>query len=79
MFYIRSSRDLKRLETVQRSPLYQLLGETLNGVVTIRAYGDERRFVEDNFRRIDTHNRPFIYLWATNRWLALRVDFAGGT
>ncbi|MCJ1388337.1 hypothetical protein MMC18_001183 [Xylographa bjoerkii] len=77
MFYVRSSRDLKRLESIQRSPLYQQFGETLSGIITIRAYGDERRFVRDNFSRINTHNRPFIYLWAANRWLALRIDWAG--
>ncbi|KAF6241708.1 hypothetical protein HO173_000419 [Letharia columbiana] len=76
-FYLRSSRDLKRLESVQRSPLYQQFGETLSGIVTIRAYGEERRFIRDNQTRVDTHNRPFIYLWAANRWLALRVDFTG--
>ena len=76
-FYIRSSRDLKRLESVQRSPIYQHFGETLSGVVTIRAYGEERRFIRDNQMKVDTHNRPFIYLWAANRWLALRVDFTG--
>ena len=76
-FYLRSSRDLKRLESVQRSPLYQQFGETLSGIVTIRAYGDQRRFIRDNQTRVDTHNRPFIYLWAANRWLALRVDFTG--
>ena len=76
-FYLRSSRDLKRLESVQRSPLYQQFGETLSGIVTIRAYGDERRFIRDNQSRVDTYNRPFIYLWAANRWLALRVDFTG--
>jgi ABC-type multidrug transport system fused ATPase/permease subunit len=76
-FYIRSSRDLKRLESVMRSPLYQQFGETLAGITTIRAYGDERRFIRDNLSRVDTHNRPFIYLWATNRWLAFRIDFAG--
>lgn len=76
-FYLRSSRDLKRLESVQRSPLYQQFGETLSGIVTIRAYGDERRFIRDSQTRVDTHSRPFIYLWAANRWLALRVDFTG--
>ena len=76
-FYVKSSRDLKRLESVQRSPLYQQFGETLSGVVTIRAYGDERRFIEDNAHRINKHNRPFIFLWAANRWLGLRVEFAG--
>lgn len=76
-FYIRSSVDLKRLESVQKSPLYQQFGETLSGITTIRAYGHERRFIQDNLNRVDTHNRPFIYLWAANRWLAFRVDITG--
>jgi ABC-type multidrug transport system fused ATPase/permease subunit len=75
--YLNSSRDLKRLESVQRSPLYQQFGETLNGIVTIRAYGDGPRFIIDNHRRINAYNRPHIYLWASNRWLALRVDWTG--
>ncbi|EKG15806.1 Putative ABC transporter protein [Macrophomina phaseolina MS6] len=77
MFYINSSRDLKRLESIQRSPLYQQFGETLSGMTTIRAYGDERRFIRENLNRVNTHNRPFIYLWAANRWLAFRVDVVG--
>ncbi len=76
-FYLRSSRDLKRLESVQRSPLFQQFGETLSGITTIRAYGDERRFIRDNMLRINTHSRPFIYMWATNRWLAFRIDVIG--
>jgi ABC-type multidrug transport system fused ATPase/permease subunit len=76
-FYINSSRDLKRLESLQRSPLYQQFGETLTGMTTIRAYGDERRFIRENVMKINTHNRPFIYLWAANRWLAFRVDVVG--
>ncbi|RDW70048.1 hypothetical protein BP5796_08445 [Coleophoma crateriformis] len=76
-FYLRSSRDLKRLESVQRSPLFQQFGETLNGITTIRAYGDERRFIRDNMQRVNSHTRPFIYLWAANRWLAFRIDVVG--
>lgn len=76
-FYINSSRDLKRLESVQRSPLYQQFGETLVGMTTIRAYGDELRFIEENQQKINTHSRPFLYLWAANRWLSFRVDIVG--
>ncbi|OKL63690.1 hypothetical protein UA08_00710 [Talaromyces atroroseus] len=75
--YLNASRDLKRLESVQRSPLYQQFGETLNGIVSIRAYGDAQRFMIDNHRRIDSYNRPHIYLWASNRWLSFRVDMIG--
>lgn len=77
IFYLKSSRDLKRLESVQRSPLFQHFGETLSGITTIRAFGDERRFVRGNLHRINTHNRPFISLWAANRWLAIRMDMIG--
>lgn len=76
-FYLRASRDLKRLESVQRSPLYQQFGETLSGMTTIRAYGDERRFIRDNLEKVNTQTRPFIYLWACNRWLAFRADVIG--
>ncbi|KAF1855079.1 hypothetical protein Lal_00012825 [Lupinus albus] len=71
-FYLRASRDLKRLEAVQRSPLFQQFGETLSGMTTIRAYGDERRFIRDNLEKINTQSRPFIYLW-----LAFRADLVG--
>ncbi|KPM40774.1 ATP-dependent bile acid permease [Neonectria ditissima] len=77
VFYLRASRDLKRLESVQRSPLFQQFGETLSGMTTIRAYGDERRFIRDNLEKINTQSRPFIYLWACNRWLAFRADLLG--
>ncbi|KAK5654791.1 hypothetical protein OQA88_6827 [Cercophora sp. LCS_1] len=76
-FYLSASRDLKRLESVERSPLFQQFGETLSGVTTIRAYSDERRFVRDNLARINKQLRPFIYLWAANRWLAFRTDVLG--
>lgn len=77
VFYLRASRDLKRLESVHRSPLFQQFGETLHGMTTIRAYGEERRFIRDNLSKINTQARPFIYLWACNRWLALRADLLG--
>lgn len=76
-FYISSSRDLKRLESVHRSPLYQQFGETLSGLTTIRAYGDERRFIRENLAKINTQHRPFMYMWAANRWLSFRVDVLG--
>ena len=63
MAYLRSSVELKRLESVSRSPIFQHFGETLNGVSTIRAYGDEQRFIRENLRKINDNNRPFILLW----------------
>ena len=73
--YIKSSRSLKRLEAVQRSPLYQHFDETLTGITTIRAYDAESRFMRQNLDTLDAHTRPWLYLWATNNWLTFRVEF----
>ncbi|KAK9710865.1 Transporter of the ATP-binding cassette (ABC) [Basidiobolus ranarum] len=76
--YLSSSRELKRLESISRSPIYTQFGETLNGVSTIRAFGVEKKFLRENYSKIDTHLRPFLYLWAANRWLSIRIDIIGG-
>ncbi|CAO1614569.1 unnamed protein product [Sympodiomycopsis kandeliae] len=78
VLYIVSSRDLKRIESVQRSPVFTLVGEVLGGSVAIRAYGDSARFTRHCLRLIDKASRPFFFLWYENRWLSMRVDtFAG--
>ena len=75
--YLASSRDLKRIESVQRSPLYTLVGETLAGTVSIRAYSDSERVIQQCLGLVDKANRAFLFLWYENRWLSIRVDCAG--
>lgn len=76
-YYLRTSRDMKRLNSVSRSPIYVQFSESVNGVVTIRAFGCQSRFIAENHKRIDNNNRPFIWMWATNRWLHCRVETLG--
>ncbi|KAJ1033968.1 hypothetical protein NDA16_000176 [Ustilago loliicola] len=77
--YLVSSRDLKRIESVERSPIYTVVGEVLNGCVIIRAYGDAGRFTRHCLRLVDKANRAFFFLWYENRWLSVRVDIAGAS
>ncbi|KAI9273715.1 P-loop containing nucleoside triphosphate hydrolase protein [Sporodiniella umbellata] len=76
-YYLETSRDMKRLNSVSRSPIYVQFNESINGVTTIRAFGSQQRFVNENYAKIDSNNRPFIWMWATNRWLHCRVDVLG--
>ncbi|KAK9311885.1 P-loop containing nucleoside triphosphate hydrolase protein [Lipomyces starkeyi] len=76
-FYLRTSRELKRLESVSRSPLYAHFQESLNGVSTIRAYSQIRRFNWINEYHIDFNNKAYYPSMIARRWLSMRLDFLG--
>ncbi|CAH1759323.1 6631_t:CDS:10, partial [Entrophospora sp. SA101] len=72
-----ASRDLKRMDSVIRSPLYTHFTETIIGITTIRAFGVTKQFMEEMLFRIDNNNRPFFYVWLINRWLSIRFNIGG--
>jgi hypothetical protein len=41
------------------------------GLSTIRAFGAESRFMDENLKTIDGNIRPFWFLWGGNRWLSV--------
>ncbi|PRP77615.1 hypothetical protein PROFUN_00476 [Planoprotostelium fungivorum] len=78
-YYLFSSRELKRLESISKSPIYAQFSETLAGVHTIKPYDRRSDFIEINNRRLDTNNQAFYCGQVANRWLSLRLDLIGAT
>jgi ATP-binding cassette, subfamily C (CFTR/MRP), member 1 len=76
-YYLRTSRELKRLDSVTKSPIYAHFQESLGGVSTIRAYGREKRFILENEWRMDANSRAYFPSISSNRWLAVRLEFIG--
>ncbi|KAK9779422.1 putative Metal resistance protein YCF1 [Seiridium cardinale] len=76
-YYLRSSRELKRLDSVSRSPIYAHFQESLGGISTIRAYRQQGRFELENEWRVDTNLRAYYPSISANRWLAVRLEFIG--
>ncbi|KAG4106141.1 P-loop containing nucleoside triphosphate hydrolase protein [Neocallimastix lanati (nom. inval.)] len=76
-FYRSTSRELKRIDSITRSPLYANFSETMQGLPTIRAYNEQKRFIEYNQFLIDENNRPQHLQITAQRWLGLRLESIG--
>ncbi|KAF1813528.1 multidrug resistance-associated protein 1 [Eremomyces bilateralis CBS 781.70] len=76
-YYLRTSRELKRLDSISRSPIYAHFQESLNGLSTIRAYRQQKRFSVENEWRVDANVRAYFPSISANRWLAIRLEFIG--
>ncbi|KAL7423700.1 hypothetical protein Q5752_001282 [Cryptotrichosporon argae] len=76
-YYLATSRELKRLDAVSRSPIFSYFGETLSGLAVIRAFGQTARFRANNEARVDRNQACFVPAVTINRWLAVRLEFLG--
>ncbi|NXO28683.1 MRP3 protein, partial [Cisticola juncidis] len=76
-FYVATSRQLKRLESVSRSPIYSHFSETLSGASVIRAYRKVNAFVDTSDLRVDENQKSYYPGIVSNRWLGIRVEFVG--
>ena len=78
-YYLQSSREIKRLDSITRSPIFAQMSETLSGVKTIRAFGLENDFVIVNNRKIDVNTSVQYCNIAANRWLSVRLESVSGS
>ena len=75
--YVNSSRQLKRLESVSRSPIYSHFQETLSGVTTIRAYHKQEEFLEQSEHKVDYNQEAYYPGICATRWVSIRLEFIG--
>ncbi|OLL26952.1 Metal resistance protein YCF1 [Neolecta irregularis DAH-3] len=76
-YYLRTSRELKRLDSVTKSPMYAHFQESLGGITTIRSYDRQARFVHENEWKVDLNQKAYFPSINANRWLAVRLEFIG--
>lgn len=75
--FLRGAREVKRLESNAKSPIFEQFGSSLAGISTIRAFDKTEEYVENMCIRIDEHARAFWYMWLFNRWLGFRLNIIG--
>lgn len=74
-----SSREVQRLDSVSKSPIYAGFAESLHGVATIRAFERTASFVAASCGRFDHNLRANFVSFSTNRWLGVRLEFLGNS
>lgn len=76
-YYIRTSRELARLESISRSPIYALFSETLDGLSTVRAFRMEAQLTSKSDQLLDDNQRAYFLQFSSNCWLGFRLEMVG--
>ncbi|XP_066905601.1 multidrug resistance-associated protein 1 [Halyomorpha halys] len=76
-FYIASSQQLRRLESISRSPVFSHFSESVSGAPVIRAYCVQKRFIKESEMKIDLNQSSSYSGIIAGRWLAVRLQMLG--
>ncbi|KAJ6474594.1 multidrug resistance-associated ABC transporter [Mycena vitilis] len=76
-YYLATSRELKRLDAVSKSPIFAWFSESLAGVSTIRSFNQQSVFIKANQRHIDRNQICYLPSISVNRWLSVRLEIVG--
>ncbi|CAB3248424.1 unnamed protein product [Arctia plantaginis] len=74
IFYISSSRSIKRLEGVTRSPVFSHLNASLQGITTIRAFGAQEALIREFDNHQDLHSSAWYLFIASSRAFGFWLD-----
>lgn len=65
---------MRHLDLEAKSSLYRQFTETLNGVITIRAFGWKPAFLGENHKLPDFPPKQYYLLFCIQLWLAVVMD-----
>ncbi|XP_049393908.1 ABC transporter C family member 13 isoform X2 [Solanum stenotomum] len=74
LYYRSTSRELRRLDSVSRSPIYASFTETLDGSSTIRGFKSEDLFLLKFNKHLMTYQRTSYSEVIASLWLSLRLQ-----
>lgn len=76
--YRRPAREVKRFDSVARSPRYAHFKESLQGLVVIRSFNKAPWFMDNFYAKLAHSNRMFHAHYLINRWFSSRIPLIGG-
>lgn len=73
-YYRKTSREVKRVDSISRSAIYQSFGEQLSGLAVIRAFGQQDNYERRLQSAVNTECEAYIITITIQRWLGVRLD-----
>ncbi|KAK6460722.1 P-loop containing nucleoside triphosphate hydrolase protein [Scheffersomyces coipomensis] len=73
-YFIPAGRELKRLVSASRSPIFSHVQESIIGVETIRAFDQQERFIFKNESNAENLISAMYSSLFTSRWLSFRLQ-----
>ncbi|XP_028401399.1 multidrug resistance-associated protein 4-like [Dendronephthya gigantea] len=73
-YYVKTAREIKRIESLNRSPIYSHVSATLQGLCTIRALHTQPHFLRKYNKYQDRHTSAWFLILTGVRWLGFRLD-----
>ncbi|PLB47488.1 P-loop containing nucleoside triphosphate hydrolase protein [Aspergillus steynii IBT 23096] len=75
--YLAAAREVKRLECVARSPIYEHFSSSMEGIVTIRAFQRTQHYVTQMQEKVERHAQAVWHLALFNQWFTFRINALG--
>nr|POE93191.1 atp-dependent bile acid permease [Quercus suber] len=75
--YLAGARDIKRLESNAKSPMFELVGSALAGLATIRAFKNSENYMSHMYRHVDRYAQTTWYVLLATQWMAFRQGVLG--
>lgn len=75
--YRRVARELKRMDSLARSPRYAFFKETIQGLSVIRAYSRQSWMMTQFFDKLSYSTQIFYNHYLVNRWFSVRLPLIG--
>ncbi|KAF8006712.1 hypothetical protein BT93_K0887 [Corymbia citriodora subsp. variegata] len=76
-YYLSSSRELTRLDSITKAPVIHHFSESIAGVMTIRSFRKQDRFCQENVDRVNANLRMDFHNNGSNEWLGFRLELIG--
>ena len=72
-YFLSTSREMKRIESITRSPIYIHANNTISGMSIIRAANLDRVLTKEFYTHTDYHSRANSTFMYVNRWLSVQL------